>query len=317
MKKNFIILLLLIATIFLAQFINEYYFSNNFIIPFFMIALIGGIVFEYIKISDSFVKTLKTLIYSSLISLGVFLPAEGDLPYTLQHHLQLWPYAFCMVFIVMTIADYKDKITPRINGGITLIQSLAVIYLLIYFGFWHAKNIVNVGIIIALLFSLFSIYYAFKDKILSKSSKFILRLWNSLVIMALAIYNVYTVSQMGTITTLEYTPNHLLFLAQYFLLGVSSIYFIYNFFTLISLIPGPTGHDGEFQDDQREGHIQKFSDVPIDRTRSFIIVMFAILIFTYNYFTTFLPPNFIVWIMLLAFPVIINTDQGIQEPKEN
>jgi hypothetical protein len=315
MSKSSIILVISIIFILIASFINESHLFSNFTIYLYIIALVGGIIFEYVRLSDNLKETFVVFLQSFFVSFAVFIPGKHEGHYNIKDHFELWPYMFCLIFILGAMVKYKDKIIPKINEGVTLIQSMAVIYLVFHFGFFAGNNIlIEIAMCIGIIFSIFSIYHAFTNKELTNNNKFVLSVWSSLVMMLLSAYHIYAVYKMGVISTIQYTSNDLFYITQYFLLGISSIYFMQNFFLLISLLPGKRGNDRESFQDAKNEHIARFSDFQIHKTRSLIIVAFTIFAFGYNYFTQSFPPNLIIWAILVLFPLILNRDIILQQP---
>jgi len=168
----------------------------------------------------------------------MFLPGKHETNYVFENHIESWPYAFLVLFVILTVAFNKDKLIPKLSEGITLLMSVAIIYWVIDHGFYNTssgflKTIMIIGFIIAG----FSIINAFVKIPITKSLRLFLSIWSSIIMALLAIDNIYSVYQNGQIEDSVFFLDKLSIGLQYFLLGVCSIYIAQNIMMIIGFLP--------------------------------------------------------------------------------
>jgi hypothetical protein len=284
--------------------------SEERLIPVSMIALIAGVFYEIKKIDNQWKTVLSTALTSFLFSFGAFLPGRNEREYRLESHISFWPYAFIVLFILMTIAINKKKVIAKLTEGTTLLLSIAVIYWILDF---YSQNTLNLFLIILFsivgLFTAFSIFNAFTKTELTRNNRFALSLWSSIVVSLFAIDNIYRVYQNNYIENSDLVHGCYIAL-QFFLLGVSSIYMTQNFLMLIGFLPEKHKFFNEqyFKDIKalKNDHIDRYSQTQIRSLYSSFCVIFASLVFYFNYAFQLLPRQTIIWIVFITFPILIN-----------
>ena len=148
----FVFGLILVAFTFYIVF--RLHISHRRLIPISVIALIAGVMYEGRKLADNWkVIGLKAL-GAFVFSFFAFLPGKNESNYDFENHIELWPYTFIGLFLLISIVVHGDKVVSKLTEGITLLQSIAVIYWVVDYGFVDNANLfVKSLMIIGLLFS--------------------------------------------------------------------------------------------------------------------------------------------------------------------
>ncbi len=97
--------------------------------------------------------------------------SEGEVIYDSQF-FDFWLYSFLFFFSSISAIINKEKITAKLNEGVTLLLSISVIYWIFDYGFIINQNWLTITLtVIVLISSLFSILNAFTNIQLSKTIK--------------------------------------------------------------------------------------------------------------------------------------------------
>ncbi len=301
-------LLLVSLTIFVAYRIKT---TDKRLIPISVIALIAGVIFENKRLSKKWATVLWTALGSFIFSFFAFLPGKRENIYNFENHIEMWPYAFITFFVLFAICFHGNKIIPQLTEGVTLLQSIAVIYWVLDYGFIDTNNFFQIILmVVGVIFSIYSIFHAFTDTVLSRESRLKLSIWSSIIMVLFAVDNIYRVYQNEQIeNTVEIT--HGLYIGlQYFLLGISSIYIVQNFIMLTGFLPGKgTFFNSQYFKDVKElksSHIKRYSDRQVSISHSFFCVLFTGTIFFLNYHYQILPRHIAIWTIFVIFPYILS-----------
>ncbi|MFD3001268.1 hypothetical protein ACFS7Z_12910 [Pontibacter toksunensis] len=284
--------------------------SERRLIPISVLALIAGVIFESRRLSDKWAPVLLTALGAFVFSFLAFLPGKGELVYNFENHIETFPYWFIITFAFISVAFHGYKTIPKLTEGITLLQSLAIFYWVIDYGFIEINNLFLKSLmVIGLIFSLYSVFHAFTHANLSRTNRLVLSVWSSLIMMLFSIDNIYRVFQneqienSGNITNGFYTG------LQFFLLGVSCIYIIQNLLMVAGFLPGKGTffNTQYFRDLQnlKSDHIKRYSDRQVSILHSFFCVLFAGTIFGLNYHYQILPRHTTIWIAFVTFPIVL------------
>ncbi|PKV67068.1 hypothetical protein [Pontibacter ramchanderi] len=287
------------------------YSAERILIPLSVLALLSGLLFEYRRLSKSWNKVLLTALGAFIFSFIVFLPGRNEELYSLEHHIEMWPYAFCFIFVVIAIIAYEKEVTPKLTEGITLLQSLAVAYWVTDLGIVNAEFLILKALmIVGLLFSLFSVFHAFSYTPLSRTTRLTLSIWSSIVMVLLAFDNAWSVFQNEQIEATSNLTNGVYVAGQYFLLGISCIYMMQNFMMVTGFLPGKgTFFNKQYFRDLNElkgKHISRYSTEQVDRLHSLLCVLFTGAIFWLNHYFNLLPRNFMIWTVFIVFPIVLS-----------
>lgn len=300
-------LLLLALTIYVGFRIQS---SGRRLIPISIIAIIAGVIFEGKRLSDKWSTVLWTALGSFIFSFLTFLPGKREHNYNFEDHIAMWPYGFIIFFAIFSIAFHGDKVIPKLTEGITLLQSIAVVYWVVDYGFIDTDNVFLKSLMaIGLIFSLYSVFHAFTHAILSRRSRLTLSIWSSIIMMLFASDNIYGVYQNEQIEDTADITHGLYIGLQFFLLGVSGIYIVQNFIMLMGFLPGKgTFFNAQYFRNLKElksDHIKRYSDRQVNILHSFFCMLFTGTIFVLNYHYQILPRNVAIWIVFVVFPFIL------------
>lgn len=268
-------------------------------IPVSVLALIAGVIVESLRISERWKDVLGIALLSFALSYLAFLPGKHEHDYSFDHHMATWPYWFIVLFAMISVVVHGDKAVPKLTEGITLLQSIAVVYWVIDYGFLDTAHIVvQVLLGIGLLFALYSLFHAFTYTVLSRTSRLILSIWSSVIMLLLAIDNIYRIHQNVPVEQATTTTHGFYIALQFFLLGVSGIYVIQNVLMLTGFIPGKGSQLKELKSD----HIKRYSDQQTRIRNSFLCVIFAGGTFALNAYYDVFPRHIMIWIVLASVP---------------
>lgn len=283
--------------------------SEHKILSISLIALVGGVLFESFRVTDKWTYVCYIFIGAFIISLFAFLPGKEQ-NYSFESHLELWPYFFLFIFAFASAIFHQERTTVKLTEGITLLQSLSIIYWVIDYGFWNIDSwFLKSLLIIALLFSLFSIFNALTHFILSRTTRLTLSIWSSIIMMLFAIDYIIRVHQNSSIETNEYLSDELYIGLEFFLLGVSVIYSIQNFIMLMGFFPGK----GSFFNrryfieisELKDNHINRYSDQQVPIGHSILCIIVTGTIYWLNYKYQFLPRHTAVWLAFIFLPLLL------------
>lgn len=271
-----------------------------------LLALFGGLLFESFRISDDWKKVIYQFIGTYLFSLITFMPGKHEHPYDFESHIEVWPYWFIGFFAIGTALFNKEKVTAKLTEGITLLQSLSLIYWTIDYGFLNVENWFSKSLLlIALLFSAFSILHALTYIHLSKTVRLTLSIWSTIIMFAFAIDNIIRVFSNVDIESTSQLSQGLYIGLQYFLLGVSAVYVARNYILLSSLLPSKNGNYPSDLKESKKDHVDRYSADQVLIKSSLFCIVYAALFYGANYHYHFLPRHTMIWFVFLTFPLIL------------
>lgn len=300
--------LLLMLIIFLAIKIHR---SQKDLLPLGTLFVVAGVVFEFKNICKEWKYVLFNSIAAFILSFLAFLPGKHEKPYLLENHITSWPYFFCAFFILFAITIYKDKIIQKLSEGITLLQSIAIIYWLIDTeGFSQTNQFLRLLSFLSLAYAIFSIFLAFSYIELSRRMRFSLSFWSSIIMAVFAVENIYTTFHNPAIEFSKRFYEGLFISTQFFLLGVSAIYIAQNISMILGFLPGKdTLFNKEYFHDIRElrkDHINRYSTEQIKKSHALWCILSCTLIFYLNLKFQLFPRQFIIWSAFVIFPFFIH-----------
>jgi hypothetical protein len=289
--------------------------SGKTLIPISIVALIAGLLFEGKRLSEKWSTVFYITIGSLAFSFFAFVPGKHERHYNIEDHVAMWPYLFIFIFAILSVIAHGDKVVPKLTEGITLLQSIAVIYWVVDYDLFAIQSyFVRSLIIIGLIFSSYSLFHAFTYSTLTRTRRLALSLWSSVIMCLFAVDNILRVYQNEQIeNTVEIT--HGLYVAlQFFLLGVSSIYITQNLMMLWGYLPGKgTFFNSKYFADVRElndQHIKRYSDDQVYIGHSIICSILSIALFAVNYYYAILPRHLAIWAVFAIVPLLMSTFQS-------
>jgi hypothetical protein len=283
---------------------------QNPIIPIGVTALLSGVFFESSRLSDHIINVFFMMLGALVFSFLAFMPGKHEAAYQLQSHIEIWPYVFLGFFLLISAVFHEEKVTPKLTEGITLMQSMALVYWVIDHRLWQSNHLFLQGcVVFAAFFTLYSIYHAFTYSDLSRSSRLTLSIWSAIMMMLFAADNIYRVFSNQQIEQTADVTHKLYIGLSYFLLGISSVYMFKNFMLLAGFLPGKgTFFNVQYYKDLRElksEHIQRFSGRQVEIVHSILCILLVGGAFTVNYYLQILPYHLAIWSVFTVFPFVI------------
>jgi hypothetical protein len=299
-------IILVIVALFLTIYIGyRAYISDRNLFSLSLVAVFAGLFYESFRISENWKHVIYKFIGTYIFSLLSFLPGRKEQVYDFEIHIEIWPYYFIFCFSILSIIIHQDKLIAKLTEGTTLMLSLSIIYWTLDYGFlnidhWFAKTC----IIVALLFSLFSIVHALTYIKLSRSVRLTLSIWSTVITGIFAIENIIKVYSNGDITSTQYLPHGLFISLQYFLLGVSAIYIIQNIYLLFSFLPSRNGNYRRELKETINQHIDRFSPNQVYIFQSVLGILYTVVIYGTNHKYQIMPTHMAIWLVFMTFPLI-------------
>ncbi|MFC3810984.1 hypothetical protein [Lacihabitans lacunae] len=303
---DILILLLLFTLGVVAVFISFKIFQNSdqlFSLSY--LTLMIGLLYESFRITKNWKTLLYILLGSYILSFFFLLPGKREIDYNFHNRLLSLPYAFTCTFCFIIAITYEKVTTIKLTEGITLLQSMAFLYWTIDTNIWSASNIfIKALVVISIILSVFSIFNSLTYFILSKTIRLLLSIWSSSIMLVFSAENIFRIYRNETIIKSTFTFSTIGELLQYFLLGISAIYFTQNLILLLRFLPGK----GYFSDleELKKAHIDRYSDLQVHFIDSLICILLSSLYYYLNYKKQFFTIHTAIWVWFIMFPIIIN-----------
>ncbi|MFT5480669.1 MAG: hypothetical protein ACI9NN_001637 [Bacteroidia bacterium] len=268
-----------------------------------MLALIGGLLFESLRISRNWKDVGIAFTAAYVMSLMAFIPEGRGHIYNFEENIESWPYWFLITFTLFMAIWQEQKVTAKLTEGITLLLSLSILYWILDYGYDNVSNrFAHALLILALALAIFSIVHALTYLKLSNAARLTLSIWSSLIMMVLAVDNIYRVFQ----NEIEEGGSQGLYLGlQYFLVGVSAIYVMQNYILLASLLPQNGEHYRASLKEGSKKHLVRYAEMQVHRSHTLLCLAYALVLYGINYFYKLLPRHTMIWLVILSFPLIL------------
>lgn len=298
----FISILLFLFTLYLGFRIIK---SDMHFVSISIIALFAGIVFESIRILEVPKLIFFKFIIAYLLSMFCFIPFKNEEFYNLDNHLAILPYYFLFFYCLIFMITNEEKLTLKLTEGMSLILSISFIYWVIDYGFLNFDNwFLFLLIITGFCFSFYSFINAFTTITLTRTVRLILSFWCSIILLAFAIDNVLRVFKNDEIENMNNFSSIFYVSIQYFLLGVSSLYTIRNFYLVINFLPSKNGNYKKDLAENKKIHINRFSPEQVLIKDSFICLIYSGTLYVLNFNYNFLPRHTFIWLVIITLPLI-------------
>lgn len=284
------------------------------LISYTIFPIILGIVFELKRLKSSWREIGGKIIFALAISpLIAFLPDKNEQDYNFNNHIQILPFVFILVFLIISIIYFigkneKEKLVPKISEGIVLLQSLSIIYLIISLDYFVRINPFKaILLIVGSIFVLVSFFYAFTKHEHTRFSSIFLSVWSSIITMIFAINFIIRTfkNQFAMDYTLEY---NIAIVLQYFLLGTSSIYMLRNAYLIFGYLPSRGETSSDYKKRRKEIsqiHFSRFSNTQINLWSSIFCTVFICVVFIANSYLDIFSPYTLIWLIFTFFPYLI------------
>lgn len=271
-----------------------------------LIALLSGVLIESYRISKDWKIVFFKFVGAYVFSFIVFIPGKRDVNYNIESHIEFWLQTIVVTYIVISAIFYKEKIVQKLTEGITLLLSLSLIYWVIDYGFVNIDFlIVKILLVIGLLFAIYSIFHSLSYLTLTRTSRLVLSVWSSIVVFAFALDNIFRVFTNKHIEDSKYFTEGLYTGIQYFLLGISAIHILQNYFFLTDLLPNKNGNYKKDLYHAKSAHIKRFSDSQVSRKNSLICILYCSSLYFFNGYYDLLPRHTMIWLVIFSFPIIV------------
>ena len=286
---------------FLGYVFYRTYQSERSLLSIMTIPLILGIVFENKRLSSDWKAITLKILGALLLSIFAFMPGKRERSYNFENHIEIWPYFFIFFFVLISVIYHEKKIIPKLTEGITLLQSISIVYWIIDIGFLNFKNVfAYVVMAIGLIFCVITFIHAFSYLKLTRSTRLFLSIWSSIIMIIFAIDHIYRVFNFNYFVDYKML-NDGLDVLQYFLLGVSLIYIFQNALMLLEYFPSKRRfyNEGHMKDIRKmnKTHIDRYSKSQIKISDSLLALMFTTGIYYLNYKNHIMPRHTLIWLV--------------------
>lgn len=272
-----------------------------------LIALLSGVLIESYRVSKNWKIVFFKFIGAYVLSFIAFIPGKREINYEIDSHIEYWFYTIVVAYIIISTIFLSDKITQKLSEGVTLILSLSLIYWVLDYGFINIDFIiVKVFLVIGLLFAIYSVFHSLLYITLTRTSRLVLSVWSSIIILAFAVDNIFRVFTNKNIEDSEYFTEGIYIGIQYFLLGISAIYILQNYFFLTDLLPSKNGNYKKDLILAKKAHIKRFSDSQVSKRNSFICILYCFCFYFFNSYYDLLPRHTMIWLVIFTFPFFVN-----------
>lgn len=291
------------------------YISERSLVSIMMVPLILGIIFENRRLSTAWKMLALKIFCSLLIAMLAFLPGRGERTYNFDDHIELAIYWFVFLFVLASVIYHEEKIVPKLTEGITLLQSVSIIYWIADIGFFGFRNIfAYILMAIGLVFCTVSFVHAFSYRKLTTKVRLFLSIWSSIIMIVFAVDHIYRVYNFDYFVE-DPILNTGLNMLQYFLLGVSLIYIFQNANMLLVYLPDRKSWYGKEQmDDIRKmnkTHIGRYSWHQIKIPHALLALLFTATVYYGNYSYQIIPRHTLIWLVFWIFPFVILVKERI------
>ncbi len=287
--------------------------SNRSLISITMLPVLAGLIYENRRLGSSWGKIGLKSLGAFFLSFLAFIPFKREYDYLLDDHLEAWPFWFFGCMVLISMVAHEKKLIPKLTEGITLIQSIAIIYWLIDIKALSLASPSSIALmIIGLPFVLFSLLHAFTYARLTRSTRLTLSLWSSVIMLVFAGDHIIRVFMLKS---LEYYDlfDQIVVIIQYFILGIALMYVVQNLLMLLVYLPGKTQfynkkHRKEIRETNKQ-RIKQFSSQQIPIFDSVIALVLVSGAFYLNYHYQIFPRNTAIWLMFMMLPMVIRIKQ--------
>ncbi|MEQ7802401.1 hypothetical protein ABDJ41_21575 [Pedobacter sp. ASV1-7] len=219
-------------------------------------------------------------------------------------------FSLSFIALMAGLLFHDKKTVAKLTEGITLIQSIAIIYWVIDYGYLNIDNLFMYILLgIGLLFCLFSFINALTYIELSRPYRLWLSVWSSIIMLLFSIDNIFRTYSNGDIENTWAVSDSIFIGLQYFLLGVSGMYIVKNMLMLFGPLPGKgTFFNAQYFRDLYElkkEYIERYSEDQIYIGHVIFCILITAGLFFANYTYRFIPANIAIWISFILFPGIL------------
>lgn len=221
-RYKFIIGLCILVFAFYLYIFVVLFQSDQRLIPFTMIALIVGMIYQSYQITKNLEKILIYSVITAFGSLLAFGQSKSEMIYHFEDHVRFWIYAFIFIYLFIMWVEHHKQMRTCLDEGSSLLLSMGLVYWIYSKDLFHFTNLWEITLnAFVLSFTLFSLIHAFFNFKYSALNRFILSFGSCLIIILLALDNLFNLTKMGDLNLAKTWQPNLFLILQYFLLGVS------------------------------------------------------------------------------------------------
>ncbi len=277
------------------------------LLPVSLLALVAGLLVEFWRITGNWHTVLWTALGAYASSFLAFMPGKREQHYSFEDRIQFWPFAFCGIFIIAVVAQYKDRVTAQLHEGITLLQTLALVYFVVDADLFRSPGPWMLALLALLgLFTLFALLNAFLPLTLSAANRLWLSVWSCFITVFLAVDHIRRVFGLGLIEEARDPATIGIISLNYFLLGTAAIYMTQNMLMLVNFLPGKGTffNRAYFREVRtlRNDHIERYTEEQLAPDVALLCLLFAGTIFGLNLYYQWVQSSFAIWAVFFAFP---------------
>ncbi len=278
-----------------------------------ILTLFAGVLAESFRVGRNWLNVVGYFFLSYFASFLSFIPGKRERDYNLQSHIELWPYYFLFIYVLIFSIANRKKLTANITEGITLLLSISLIYWTIDAGFTNFYNlfIVLLWIFVA-VFTFRSFRNAFSHRELTPNKRIGLSVWSSVIILCFSVDNIIRVFSNDAIELISSFDQILYVGLDYFLLGISALYIANNFLLLINFFPNKSEKYSETLKTARKNHLARFSNQQVAPIYSLLCVAYSVSLFVVNFYWHLLPRLTMIWLVIFSFPILLHLLMTLQ-----
>lgn len=288
--------------------------------------MMGGVILESIRVTKDAKVVLIITFIAYLLSFAAFIPFKNEEYYSFSSHFEVWPFVFLFLFLIGGLTTWGNKTMTKLTEGITLIQSISILYYILTFEeIVNQHWIIKIIILLFIITTIFPLYHAFSYQTLSRRNRLLLSIYSSVIMLIFAIDNCSKVLSGNILDNTLNLNEQIINALNYFLLGISSIYLLQNFLMIINYFgafnlifpdsPSKKKYKEEFLQ-LNEEHISRYSDEQVNILHSIYCLLFTVMIFATNYFFELVAPVTAIWIVFFTFPLLIKLIRHLENKKK-
>lgn len=306
--KVFILIVGIVSLVFSIYIMYKASVADQKLFSLSLLAIFAGMLYESFRILNDWRTVLAVFITAYFLSLFAFSPHKNEYAYILENRIEMWPYWFLGAYAIGFAILYNEKPNAKLTEGITLLQSLSLIYWIIDYGLVRYDNWFAILLLtIVVLFFAFSVLQALTYIRLSETTRIILSTWSSIIMLVLALDNIIRVFKRPDIESSTYLSDGLSIGLQYFFLGISFLYAMYNLMLLAMLyLPEKGKSYSESFKEHKQGHLRRYLENQIFIGHAFLCMLYALIMYGLNYKFQVLPRHTMIWLVFFTFPLLLN-----------
>jgi hypothetical protein len=282
--------------------------SEQRLIPFTMIALITGMIYQSYQITKNLERILIYSVITAFGSLMAFGQSKSGMVYQFENHVRFWIYAFIFIYLFIMWVEHHKQIRACLDEGSSLLLSMGFIYWIYSKDLFHFTNLGVITLnVLALSFSFYTLVHAFFNIKHRALSRFILSFGSCLIIILLTFDNLFNLTKMGDLNLAKTWQTNLLLILQYFLLGVSSLYLFQNFMLILQYLPSK--YSGSIITNFKSTtlqHIERYSELQLSKFEAFVYFSVSAISYSLNAYFKYIPPNMNIWLIIFCLPILFH-----------